>query len=125
MYKTQPVVVALSPTYESAKARILFSRSINAQDQLDSLRNEKWPRTHKTDQKEKGSWTQSRNKSVSSFYLETMQIISKVNDHVKLIKENMNMPRSGAISRESEEGLQSLSNEEDEELSGRSEKTKN
>ena len=125
MYKTQPVVVALSPTYESAKARILFSRSINAQDQLDSLRNEKWPRTHKRDQKEKGSWTQSRNKSVSSFYLETMQIISKVNDHVKLIKENMNMPRSGALSRESEEGLQSLSNYEDEELSGRSEKTKN
>ena len=121
MYKTQPVAVELSPTYESAKAKILFSRSINAHDQIDSFRNEKWPRAHKTDQKEKGSWTQSRNKSVSSFYLETMQIISKVNDHVKLIKENMSLPKSGDISKKSDEGMPQLSNEKNKEPSVRSE----
>jgi hypothetical protein len=83
-----------------AANKALFFRSIN-QSKIDSLKNEKWPADLKTDVKE-GKLSKSQNKSVSSFYIETMQIISKVNEHVKLIKENL-MSKSGETDKEGAE----------------------
>ena len=50
--------------------KALFLKSIS-QTKIDSLKNEKWPVDLKTDAKE-GKLSKSQNKSVSSFYIETM-----------------------------------------------------
>ena len=97
MYNTMPLQME-KPAIAANKA--LFFRSIN-QSKIDSLKNEKWPADLKTDVKE-GKLSKSQNKSVSSFYIETMQIISKVNEHVKLIKENL-MSKSGETDKEGAE----------------------